>query len=96
PTAALSSFPYAPEAALRAMRHFYDKLGDRLWGRFGFTDAFSEDADWFSHTYLAIDQGPTVAMIENHRTGLLWDLFMKDPDVQVGLRRLGFQSPHLK
>jgi len=95
PTAALSSFPYAPEAANRAMRYFYDVVGDRLWGRFGFTDAFSEDADWFAKTYLAIDQGPIVIMIENHRTALLWSLFMKDPDVQLGLRRLGFQSPHL-
>lgn len=95
PTAALSSFPYAPEAALRALRHFYDGLGDRLWGRFGFVDAFSEDADWYSKAYAAIDQGPIVIMIENHRSSLLWNLFMKDHDVQVGLRRLGFQSPHL-
>ena len=96
PTAALSSFPYAPEAALRALRHFYDVLGDRIWGRFGFADAFSEDAGWVARDYLAIDQGPIVIMIENYRTGLLWDLFMKDPDVRVGLRRLGFRSPHLK
>lgn len=96
PTAALSSFPYAPEAALRALRYFYDGFGDRLWGRFGFADAFSERANWFSRTYLAIDQGPIVIMIENYRTRLLWNLFMKDPDVQLGLRRLGFQSPHLK
>ncbi|MGD9658516.1 MAG: glucoamylase family protein [Methylocystis sp.] len=64
-----------------------DKVGD---------DAFSEDANWFSTTYLAIDQGPIVAMIENYRSGLLWNLFMRDPDVQAGLRRLGFRSPHLK
>jgi len=96
PTAALSSFPYAPEAAFRALRHFYDVLGDRIWGRFGFADAFSEDAGWVARDYLAIDQGPIVIMIENYRTGLLWDLFMKDPDVRVGLRRLGFRSPHLK
>jgi hypothetical protein len=96
PTAALSSFPYAPEAAGRALRYFHDKLGDRLWGRFGFADAFSESAGWFAKTYLAINQGPIVIMIENHRTGLLWNLFMKDPDVRVGLRRLGFRSPHLK
>jgi hypothetical protein len=95
PAAALSSFPYAPDASLRALRRFYEKLGERLWGRFGFTDSFSENAGWFSKTYLAINQGPTVVMIENHRTGLLWNLFMKDPDVRVGLRRLGFQSPHL-
>jgi hypothetical protein len=96
PTAALSSFPYAPEAALRAARHFHDKLGGRLWGRFGFRDAFSQDADWVSESYFAIDQGPIVSMMENHRTGLLWTLFMKDPDIQSGLRRLGFKSPHLK
>ena len=82
PTAALSSFPYAPEQAMRALRHFYDVLGDRIWGRFGFTDAFSETHDWYASTYLAIDQGPIVIMIENYRTGLLWKLFMSDPDVQ--------------
>jgi hypothetical protein len=96
PTAALSSFPYAPEAAFRALRYFYEALGDRIWGRFGFADAFSEDSGWVARNYLAIDQGPIVIMIENHRTGLLWDLFMKDPDVRAGLRRLGFRSPHLK
>ena len=95
PTAALSSFPYAPDAAHRAMRYFYDTLGDQLWGRFGFADAFSADINWFSKSYSAINQGPIVAMIENYRTGQLWSLFMKDPDVQAGLRRLGFRSPDL-
>ena len=94
PTAALSSFPYAPEPAMRALRHFYDVLGDRIWGRFGFTDAFSETHDWYASTYLAIDQGPIVIMIENYRSGLLWKLFMSDPDVRTGLVRLGFSSPH--
>ncbi len=95
PTAALSSFPYAPRAAFAAMRYFYEKLGAKLWGRFGFVDAFDETAGWASGRYYAIDQGPIVAMIENYRTGLLWTLFMKDPDVRRGLRRLGFSSPHL-
>jgi hypothetical protein len=95
PTAALSSFPYAPEQAMRALRYFYDVLGDRIWGRFGFTDAFSETHDWYASTYLAIDQGPIVIMIENYRSGLLWKLFMSDPDVRTGLARLGFSSPHV-
>jgi len=95
PTAALSSFPYAPEPAMRALRHFYDVLGDRIWGRFGFTDAFSETHDWYASTYLAIDQGPIVIMIENYRSGLLWKLFMSDPDVRTGLALLGFSSPHV-
>jgi hypothetical protein len=95
PTAALSSFPYAPEQAMRALRHFYEDLGDRIWGRFGFVDAFSETQDWNAKSYLAIDQGPIVIMIENYRTGLLWKLFMADPDIQRGLKRLGFEGPHL-
>jgi hypothetical protein len=95
PSAALASFPYAPEHSMRALRHFYDRLGDRLWGEYGFVDAFSEAHDWYASWHLAIDQGPIVVMIENHRTGLLWNLFMSCPEIQNGLRRLDFESPHL-
>jgi len=95
PTAALSAFPYAPEHSMQALRHFYHRLGDRIWGEYGFRDAFSEQRDWVAESYLAIDQGPIIGMIENHRSGLLWDLFMSCPEVQEGLRRLGFESPRL-
>lgn len=95
PTAALASFPYTPEHSMRALRHFYDDLGDRIWGEYGFKDAFAPTRDWYAQSYLAIDQGPIIAMIENHRSGLLWRLFMSCPEVQAGLRTLGFQSPHL-
>ncbi|MGE7774047.1 glucoamylase family protein [Chitinophaga sp. NPDC101104] len=95
PTAALSSFPYTPEYSMQAMRYFYDKLGDRLWGEYGFYDAFNETVNWFDYQYLAIDQGPIVVMIENYRSGLLWRLFMSCPEVKTGLRRLGFSSPAL-
>ncbi len=95
PTAALSSFPYTPIESLQAMRYFYFNLGDRLFGTYGFYDAFSETYDWFPEKYLAIDQGPIVVMLENHRSGLLWDLFMSSPEVKEGLNKLGFQSPHL-
>ncbi|WP_291855315.1 glucoamylase family protein [Marinilabilia sp.] len=94
PTAALSSFPYAPDEVMPVIRHFYEDLGDKLWGKYGFYDAFSEEYQWFPRRYLAIDQGPVPVMIENHRSGLLWDLFMQDEDVLNGLRRLGFKSPH--
>jgi hypothetical protein len=89
PTAALSSMPYAPKEAMQALRHFLT-LGDKIWGRFGFVDAFCEAKDWYADTYLAIDQGPIVIMIENYRTGLLWKLFMNAPEIQTGLRSLGF------
>jgi hypothetical protein len=95
PSAALSSFPYAPEEAMRALRHFLAKPKRRIWGRFGFVDAFCENRDWYARTYLAINQGPIVIMIENFRSALLWNLFMNVPEVQAGLMKLGFTSPHL-
>ncbi|WP_184548458.1 glucoamylase family protein [Mucilaginibacter sp. FT3.2] len=95
PTAALSAFPYTPEQSMKALRHFYYDLGDKIWGEYGFTDAFSEQHNWYAKSYLAIDQGPIVVMIENYRTGLLWKLFMSSPQVQGGLNKLGFESPAL-
>jgi hypothetical protein len=96
PTAALSSMPYTPEQSLRAMKHWYKNLGEKVYGTYGFYDAFSETENWFPKRYLAIDQGPIVVMMENHRTGLLWRLFMGCPEVQEGLKKLGFQSPHVR
>ena len=90
PTAAVSALPYAPEESLRAIRFFYYQLGDKLWGEYGFKDAFSLDSPWFADSYLAIDQGPQIGMIENYRTGLLWKLLMSCPEVQTGLTKLGF------
>jgi hypothetical protein len=90
PTAALSAFPYTPGHSLDALKHFYYVLGDKIWGDYGFYDAFSEQYDWYPERYLAIDQGPVVVMIENYRTGMLWGLFMSSPEIQKGLKRLGF------
>ena len=95
PTAALSSLPYAPAEVLEVARHFLAVHGARLWQRYGFVDAFCEERGWYADTFLAIDQGPIIVMMENHLSGLLWRLFMRVPEVQTGLRRLGFSSPHL-
>ncbi|MBT1699960.1 Ig-like domain-containing protein [Fulvivirgaceae bacterium PWU4] len=92
PTAALSSFPYSPEQSMKALKFFYYKLGDRLWGPYGFYDAYNITQGWTANSYLAIDQGPIVVMMENHRTGLLWNLFMSAPEVQVAMDKLGFQN----
>jgi hypothetical protein len=80
---------------MRALRHFLGGYGGKLWGRYGLIDAFSATRGWYADTFLAIDQGPMILMIENYRTGLLWKLFMSVPEVQAGLRKLGFDSPHL-
>ncbi len=94
PAAAMASFAYAPAEAMAALRHFYEDLGDRIWGRFGFVDGFSEQHDWYADAFLAISQGPVVVMIENYRSGLLWKLFMGVPEIQAGMKALGFRSPH--
>lgn len=96
PTAALSSFPYTPKESMAAMRNWYTNKKDKIWGKYGFYDAFSDQAAWYPKKYLGIDQGPIVVMIENYRSGLLWELFMKDKDVQSGLKKLDFVSPYLK
>ncbi len=96
PTAALSSFPYTPKESMAALRYFYEERGSQLWGKYGFYDAFNDSKNWVASSYLAIDQGPIVVMIENHRSGLLWDLFMEIPEIQEGLKKLGFESPKLK
>lgn len=90
PTAALSSFPYTPTESMKALKFFYYTMGDRLWGAYGFYDAFNPTENWYASSYLAIDQGPIIVMIENYRTGLLWDLFMSAPEVQTAKTKLDF------
>lgn len=92
PTAALSSFPYTPNQSMAVLRNLY-KNHDTLIGKYGPYDAFSIESNWYLPRYLAIDQGPIPVMIENYRTGLLWNLFMQRKDVQQGLRKLGFTLP---
>ncbi len=80
---------------MKALKFFYYKLGDKIWGQYGFKDAFSLQEPWFADSYLAIDQGPIMVMVENYRSGLLWNLFMSCPEVKTGMAALGFQSPYL-
>ncbi len=95
PTAALSSMPYTPAQSTAAMHYFYYKLGDKIWKQYGFVDAFELNRPWFANSFLAIDQGPIVVMIENHRTGLLWNLMKNCPELKAGLKKLGFTAPYL-
>jgi hypothetical protein len=96
PTAAISSMPFTPKESMEALRHFYYNLGDKIWSEYGFVDGFSEHHNWYAKSHLAIDQGPIIVMIENYRSGLLWKLFMNIPDIQNGLKKLGFQSPYFQ
>lgn len=92
PTAALSSYPYTPVESLKFLRYLYEEHKDKYVGIIGPYDAFSPKFDWVTKRYLAIDQGTIVPMIENHRSGLLWNLFMNAPEIAPGLTDLGFHS----
>ena len=95
PTAALSSFPYTPEASMLALKYFYREQGAELWDWMGFKDAFNLERNWYADSYLAIDQGPIILMIENYRSRLLWDLFMANPEIQPMMDAIGFyDSPN--
>ena len=92
PTAALSSMPYTPKESMAVLRFLYDEKPNFI-GEAGPYDATSINFnDWTTPRYLAIDQGTIAPMIENYRTGLLWDLFMNAPDIRAGLKKIGFKS----
>ncbi len=90
PTAALSSMPYTPEQSIVVLKHIYRELGAKTWGNFGFYDAFNQEVDWWADSYIAIDQGPIIDMIENYRSALLWDHFMANPEIGPALAAIGF------
>lgn len=90
PTAALSSFPYTPNESIEVIKHLYRNYYSGLWGEFAFKDAFNLTQNWFANSYLAIDQGPIIIMIENYRTQLLWNNFMANPEIQPMLDAIGF------
>jgi hypothetical protein len=95
PTGALSSFPYTPTESMKALKFYYYVLGDKIFKQYGFVDAFKLNDPWFADSYLAIDQGPIVVMIENYRSQLLWNLFTSAPEIKVGMKSLGFSAPYL-
>jgi len=95
PTAALSCFPYTPTESMQALKFFYYVLGDKLFKEYGFVDAFSLNNLWFANSFLAIDQGPIIVMMENYRSGMIWNLFTSCPEVKAGMLGLGFTAPYL-
>lgn len=90
PTAAVSSIAYTPQESIDFIKHIYKTYTQDVWGEYGFKDAFNVSQSWFASSYLAIDQGPMIVMIENYRSGLLWNLFMANPEVQPMLNAIGF------
>jgi len=90
PTAAGGAMPFTPEYSLPTLLAFYSRFRPHIWTAYGFRDAFNIGAGWYDADELGIDQGPIVIMIENYRTQRVWQLFMRNPEVQRGLQRAGF------
>jgi len=96
PTGAISSFPYTPMESMKALKNYYYNYGKFLWGEYGFRDAFDLTQNWCSEIYMGLNQAPMVVMIENYRTGLIWKLFMSNPEIKNGLKKLEFESTRIK
>lgn len=96
PTAAGGSIVFAPEIVVPTLMSMYNRFKHRgIWGKYGFVDAFNLSLDWFDKDYLGIDQGPILLMIENFRSGLVWNYCMQDSIIKRGLKRLNFvQTKH--
>ncbi|QNF33608.1 beta-glucosidase [Adhaeribacter swui] len=94
PTAAISSMPYTPYYSMQVLRYMYTTLNNQVYGKYGFYDAYNKPRGWVAKDYLAIDQGPIVIMIENYRSGLLWDLFHQIPEIQTGLTKANIKQPN--
>jgi exo beta-1,2-glucooligosaccharide sophorohydrolase (non-reducing end) len=90
PTAAISSFPYTPLESMRALRHMYSTLGREIWGIYGFRDAYNPTQNYVSRIYMGLNQAPMVVMIENYRSGLVWKMFMSNPEIPEALTKIGF------
>jgi hypothetical protein len=90
-SASLGCFPYTPEESMAAARNFYYSLGERVWGPYGFHDGFNQSWNWFDEVYMGLNQAQIVVGIENHRTGLVWRLFMANPELEPALQAIGFR-----
>ena len=96
PTAAGGSIPFAPEIAIPAIAEMKSRYGDALYQKYGFLDSFNPTLNWFDKDYLGIDQGPILLMIENYRTGFVWNVMRKNPHIIRGLQRAGFRGGWLE
>lgn len=93
PTGALASFPYTPEQSMTALKNYYHNYGHFLWGEYGFLDAFNLNENWCADIYMGLNQAPVTVMIENYRSGLIWNLFMSNPEINKMVNNVFEKEP---
>jgi hypothetical protein len=91
PSASAGSLPFLPQPVMRVLKNIKDHYG-RAWSKYGFVNAFNPLKNWYDHDVIGIDQGITMLMAENARTGFVWDTFMKNPEARRGMERAGFKK----
>jgi hypothetical protein len=82
--------PFTPNESIAALRYMYDTYKNQIWMQYGFRDAFNLNQNWWGPDVIGIDEGPIIVMIENYRTGRVWNCFMQNADIQRGLQKAGF------
>lgn len=92
PTGALASFPYTPEQSMEALKNMYRNHGKYMWGEYGFRDAVNFEENWAARIYMGLNQAPVTVMIENYRSGLIWDLFMKNIEIKELIEHFELQK----
>jgi hypothetical protein len=94
PTGEIASIGFIPTIGIPGLKALYAEYKDKIWGRFGFSDAFNVDQNWYDTDALGIDLGMAVVSLENYRTGLIWRLMDGTPAAEVGMTRAGFHETH--
>jgi hypothetical protein len=92
PSASAGSLPFLPPECMRVLRTMKSRYGDRMWSRYGLVNAFNPLKKWYDSDVVGIDTGITMVMVENARTGFVWNTFMKSPEAQRGMERAGFEA----
>jgi hypothetical protein len=92
PCATGGSLPFLYEDCIRVLRNIRGRYREKAWARYGFLDAFNPLTGWYDQDVLGIDLGVTMVMAENHRTGMVWDVFMKNPETQTAMQKVGFHA----
>jgi len=92
PCATGGSLAFLFDDCMRVLRNIRGRYKDKAWGRYGFVDAFNPLTGWHDQDVLGIDLGITMLMAENHRTGFVWEIFMKNPEAQSAMQKTGFRS----
>lgn len=86
----IASINFLPNESIESMNYLYENFKNEIWGIYGFKDSYNLDKNWFCKYEIGIDKGISLLMIENYRTGLIWDLVMKNKYINYALEKIGF------